>query len=37
MLRKLSPLVVASALAVAAGCGDDADDETTAKDARHHW
>jgi hypothetical protein len=31
MLRKLSPLVSACALAVAGGCGDDGNDETSAK------
>ena len=31
MLRKLSPLVPAFALAVAGGCGDDGNDETSAK------
>jgi hypothetical protein len=33
MLRKLSPLVSACALAVAGGCGDDGNDETSAKTA----
>ncbi len=33
MLRKLSPLVFACALAVAGGCGDDGNDETSAKPA----